>query len=242
MILPDAQRLYAVIDATWPAAAQRQVGPWTIRDGKGGGSRVSAATLTGTFEPNVLQLAEDAMRALDQTPLFMIRDGDNVLDAALADASYKVKDPVTLYAAPIADIATERPDGVFSFAAWPPLEIQQEIWCEGGIGPERIKVMSRAGCAKTTLLCRADERCAGSAYIGIDGEIAMIHALEIGAGFRRRGLARKLTVACAFWAKAQGAQFLTLATTDANVAANALYTSLGMTVVGQYHYRILLEG
>ena len=36
--------LYATLEATWPPAARRRVGPWTIRDGQGGGKRVSAAT------------------------------------------------------------------------------------------------------------------------------------------------------------------------------------------------------
>lgn len=180
------------------------------------------------------------MRALGQTPLFMIRKGDGALDTVLSDAGYTVKDPVTLYAAPISDVAIERPD-VMTISASPPLAIQAEVWAQGGIGPSRLAVMARADCAKMTLLCRADDKCAGSVYIGIDGECAMIHALEIGAGFRRRGLARALTIAATHWAQAHGADYLTLVTTDANVAANKLYTSLGMTVVGQYHYRISPE-
>ena len=69
----------------------------------------------------------------------------------------------------------------------------------------------------------------------------MIHALEIAVEYRRRGLARHLTQAAAFWAQDQGANYLTLVTTQANAGANALYSSLGMTLVGQYHYRTLPE-
>ena len=36
--------LFAAIDATWPPATMTQAGPWTIREGKGGGQRVSAAS------------------------------------------------------------------------------------------------------------------------------------------------------------------------------------------------------
>ena len=32
---------YAIIDATWPAAEYRRAGGFLIRDGQGGGSRVS---------------------------------------------------------------------------------------------------------------------------------------------------------------------------------------------------------
>jgi len=70
---------------------------------------------------------------------------------------------------------------------------------------------------------------------------AMLHALEIGSAFRRQGLAANMTRAAAFWAADNGADFLTLVTTKVNAGANALYTSLGMTVVGHYHYRFKSE-
>ena len=69
----------------------------------------------------------------------------------------------------------------------------------------------------------------------------MIHALEVAQDHRRQGLAAYLTRSSAFWAQTKGAAFLTLVTTQANDAANALYTSLGMTLVGHYHYRTLPE-
>ena len=40
-----AQDLYDVVDTTWPAAATHAIGCFTLRDGQGGGKRVSAATL-----------------------------------------------------------------------------------------------------------------------------------------------------------------------------------------------------
>ena len=33
----DLARIDATLDATWPAAATRTLGPWTLRDGRGGG-------------------------------------------------------------------------------------------------------------------------------------------------------------------------------------------------------------
>ena len=52
----------------------------------------------------------------------------------------------------------------------------------------------------------------------------------------------KRPAAC--WAEAEGATTLALAVTTRNAAARALYASLGMAVVGQYHYRMkpALEG
>ena len=66
----------------------------------------------------------------------------------------------------------------------------------------------------------------------------MLHALEILPIFRRHGLGRHLLIAAARWAQAQGALDLLLVVARANLAANALYASLGMGIVGQYHYRI----
>lgn len=241
MILPPADKLYAVIDATWPPFAKRAVGPWTIRiDGKGG-SRVSAATAEQAVQDSDIPDAEAAMREVRQTPLFMIGQEDGGLDALLAARGYLVKDPVTLYAAPVAPIASEPPPPVTAFTVWPPLAVQADIWAAGGIGQGRLDVMDRARSPKTSLLGRVDDRPAGTVFVGIAADCAMIHALEIAPPHRRRGLAAALTRAAAIWARSEGADYLALVVTQANQAANRLYTSLGMTAVGQYHYRILPE-
>ncbi len=241
MTLPDAQKLYAVIDGTWPSLAKRAVGPWTIRiDGKGG-SRVSAASAEQPVRDSDIPQAQEAMREVGQTPCFMIREGDHKLDYLLAARGYVIKDPVNLYAAPVGDIATERPPPVTAFTVWPPLAVQAEVWAAGGIGQGRLDVMDRARQPKTTILGRLNDRPAGTVFVGIAADCAMIHALEIAKEHRRQGLAQYLTRAAAFWAQDQGATLLTLVTTQANAGANALYTFLGMTLVGQYHYRILPE-
>lgn len=237
MTLPTAATLFEVIDTTWPAAATTQTGPWLIREGQGGGSRVSATTATERVTPDDIPLAEAAMNGLGQPCLFAIRD-DCALDTLLLSADYTVKDPSVLYAAPVDLIATERPPPVTSFEVWPPLQSQIDIWAAGGIGAGRLAVMDRAPQPKTTLLGRANDRPAGTAFIGMAQGCAMIHALEVMQVDRRQGLALHMTRAAAFWAKSQGATYLTLVTTQANVGANALYTSLGMQAVGQYHYRI----
>jgi GNAT superfamily N-acetyltransferase len=241
MTLPTVQKLYAVIDGTLTASAKQALGPWTIRMDDGGGSRVSAATAELNVGDADIPPAEEAMREAGQNPLFMIREGEDALDLWLAARGYLIKDPVNLYAAPVSDIATERPPPVTSFEVWPPLAAQAEIWDQGGIGKGRLAVMDRARHPKTSLLGRVNDRPAGTAYVGIAADCAMIHAIEIEAAHRRKGLARHLTRAAAFWAQDQGAAYLTLVTTQANDGANALYSSLGMTLVGQYHYRTLPE-
>ena len=236
---PTAAELYDVIEGTWPPANRTTVGPFIIREGQGGGSRVSAAT--GPADETDLPLAEEAMRALGQPCQFMIRDGEADFDAVLAGKGYRIKDPVTLYAAPIDRIATHRPPPVTTFEVWPALAIQADIWAEGGIGSERMAVMERADCPKTTILGRINDTPAGTAYVGISNGIAMFHALEVAQRFRRQGLAAHMIRAMAFWARENGAKHFALVVTEANVGANALYASLGFDVVGHYHYRILPE-
>jgi ribosomal protein S18 acetylase RimI-like enzyme len=98
--------------------------------------------------------------------------------------------------------------------------------------------MERATCLKSTFLGRSNDRPAGTVYAGISKEITMLHALEIAVEDRKQGLGKHLTRAVAVWGQSQGASHLALLCTKANTGANALYTSLGMQVVGQYHYRI----
>jgi N-acetylglutamate synthase len=241
MTLPSAQRCYRVIDVTWPPFVRQRVGPWTIRLDDSNSSRVCAASAMVPLQGGDIAQAAAAMRDAGQTPLFMIRETDSGLDGTLAALGYAVKDPVNIYAARLDTIAVSRPPPITTFEVWPPLAAQVEIWAAGGISAGRRAIMDRAPMPKTTILGRSGDQPAGSVFAGIDGDCAMIHALEIAVAHRRGGLARQMTVAAAFWAQTHGAQWLTLVTTRANTAANALYASLGMEVVGQYHYRVLPE-
>jgi GNAT superfamily N-acetyltransferase len=233
--LPDEDRLVAALEATWPAAAISRAGGFLIREGKGGGKRVSAAT-PDTGAPDI-DAADAAMRALGQTPLYMLRAGDAALDADLEERGFAVVDPVNLYVAPVATIAAEIPK-VRVFDIWEPLAICAEIWAEAGIGPARLAVMHRVAGPRTALLSRLGQMPAGTGFVACDGEVAMVHALEVRPEARRNGLARQMMQHAATWAGRNGATHLALAVTRANAGANALYSSLGMEVVGQYHYRM----
>ena len=237
-MMPDIRTLHAVTEATWPPASARRLGPWVIRDGQGGGKRVSAATAVGPVMQDDLPAAEEAMRALNQPPLFMIREGDEALDALLEAAGYAVIDPVNAYVTPVDILTREAPPRVTAFDIWEPMAIQRDIWAAGGIGPARIAVMERAKGPRTALFGRDDNRPAATGFVAIHDGMAMIHALEVLPRHRRRGLAAHLSRHAARWAQIHGATHLAVLCTRANDAANALYTSLGMTLVGQYHYRI----
>lgn len=233
---PDAAKLYDVCEGTWPPLSVRNEGVWTLRDGADGGKRVSAATAIGDVTDGDIPSAEVAMRGMGQRPLFMIREGDEELDALLAGRGYELIDEVQLYVAPI-DLLTDVPiPRVTCFTIWEPLAIMSEIWASGGVGPARLDVMARAH-AKTGILARWNEKPAGVAFAGVHDSVAMVHAVEVAEHQRKQGVAQWIMRAAAFWGAAQGATHIAVLCVTENKPANALYTKLGFTPVGTYHYR-----
>lgn len=177
------------------------------------------------------------MREMGQTPLFMIREGDDALDAMLDARGYELIDKVVLYALPIAQLTDKPLPRVTAFTIWEPLAIMAEIWAAGGIGPERLDVMGRAAC-KTGVLARWNEKPGGVAFVGVHDGTAMVHAVEVLPEQRQQGVAEWMMRAAALWAEGEGASHISCLCVEANTAANRLYTKLGFTPVGSYHYRI----
>ena len=238
MSRPSLATLFDVIDATWPCAARIEHGPWTLRRGAGGGSRVSAATTAGPVTSDQIDDAMAEMYGLDQDPIFMVRNGQEDFDAALEAKGLVIKDPVTLYSIALSDCGWPQPQRMTGFAMWPPLSVCLDIWQEGEIGPSRVAIMERAVAQKTALFGRVSDKPAGTGYVAINNKIAMLHALEVRKAHRQQGLGRELMYSAAYWADAHGATDLTILVTKANEPANGLYRSLGMTEVGGYHYRV----
>ena len=228
--------LFEVIDATWPAASVRDAGGFRIREGQGGGSRVSAASLLTRFEECDLETAIAAQRSLGQRPTFLLRPGEEALDTALAGRKFEAYDPVVILAADLAALPREVPP-VTAFAHWPPLAIARDIWAENGIGPARQAILDRAGTPKSAVLGRSRDRAAGAAFVAIHDRIAMLHALVVAPDFRRQGLARAIMAEACRWAATEGATRLSLVVTKANTAALALYRDLGLQPACAYHYR-----
>ena len=236
MTLPSTHRMLAGIDATWPPAEYLEAGPWLLRRGDGGGQRVSAASTTDQMAE--LAPAEAGMRAWGQTPLFLLTPDQTELDRRLAGAGYTVNDPTALHAAPVASLANGRDETVKVFRVASPLAMADEIWIGGGIGPGRRAVMARAKGPCMTLLARVDDRPIGVAFVAVDGNIAMIHAIEVTPEHRRKGGGELLIRGAARFAAEHGAAWLALAAEEANAPARALYDKLGFAVAGSYHYRI----
>ena len=206
MSLPDARRMYRVSEATWPPREAVEAGPWTLRDGAGGGKRVSAATQRAAFDAaDDLPAAEDAMRILGQDPLFMIRQGDEALDAELAARGYQVIDPVRILVCPIAQLTDVPVPLVTAFTVWEPLAIMVDLWQEAGIGEARLRVMNRAKGPKTGLFGRIKDSPAGVGFCAIHDGVAMVHALEVSPRYRGLGLGAWLMRAAAHWARSRRA-------------------------------------
>jgi GNAT superfamily N-acetyltransferase len=234
---PSAPSLYQVTEATWPPAKVWTEGAITLRDGAGGGKRVSAATCDGVPEAHALSQAEAAMRDMGQAPLFLIREGEEALDDTLDQAGYKIVDPVVAYVTRTKALTDQPIPRVTTFCIWEPLAMMREIWDAGGIGPARRDVMARAE-TKTGILARWNEKPAGAAFVGAHKDIAMVHVVEVVPHQRRQGVAQWIMRQAAFWAQDQGTEWLAVLCTDANVGANALYQGLGFEAVARYHYRV----
>lgn len=232
--------LIPVLAATWPSAAMQTVGPFTVPTADPGGNRVSAARLGDSTARSVseeeLTAAQAAMEAQGRRPLFQVLDHQTPLSDMLDAQGYIARDATDAMVIRAADLAATPPP-VTAFTIWPPLAIQTELWEAGGITAPRRAIMQRATCPKTSLFGRITDKPAGAAFIGIHGDIAMLHALEVAPIARRKGLAVHMMRAAAEWAVANRAEWLSILVTQQNVAAQGLYASLGMQPVGTYHYR-----
>lgn len=235
-MIPDIATLYDVSEGTWPPERTWVEGPWTLRDGAGGGKRVSAATALGEVDEADVVQAEAAMQSIGQRSLFMIREGEEALDALLATRGYDRIDEVVVYVAPIDLLTDQAVPRVTCFSIWKPLAIMNEIWASGGIGAERLAVMDRAK-VKTGILTRWNEKPAGVAFAAVHNGVTMVHAVEVLTHQRKLGVAQWMMRAAAFWGAKQGAQHLAVLCVADNKPANALYTKLGFTRAGTYHYR-----
>lgn len=238
MSSPTTNSLFDAIDATWAPRSMHRAGDWVLRDGGGGGNRVSAASFHGQDPATAdISQAEAAMIRSERQPLFMVRPGQEDLDRLLIARNYKKFAPVNIYTGVAGKLAEHAPTGLAALPCAAPLAIQKEIWAEGGIGPERLAIMTRVSSPKTMFLARNDNHPAGTAFVAIHKNIGMLHALEVRRSARRKGVGADLTRAAARWCAEQGAQFFAVLVTRENLAGNALYARIGMEKIAQYHYR-----
>lgn len=240
-MITDPARLADALEATWPAAAVDDAAApgWRLRRGDGGGKRVSAASALIFGDVPDIDAAEAAMTAMGQDRLFMLRPGEEALDHALSARGYDLIDPVVIYVGdPAVLAALKAPKGVRWVEARARLALLDDIWRGGGVGHGRRAVMARCTGPSAMLMARTDAATAGVAFVGVDGDVAMIHAVEVRPERRREGAGRALLAGAAQIALDHGATTLALAVTEANEGARALYEGARMAEAARYHYRL----
>lgn len=231
---PSQIDLFNAVDATWAPFAFHNLDGWMIREGAGGGQRVSAATIqpdTQTFQINA---AATKMVSLGQTPLFMIRNTDTGLDAELHGLGYDIVDPVVILMAPTIELLSYPPNKMQTVCTlYKPDANAKIIWAAGGIDQGRLDVMARVKGKKAVLV--AGEM--GVAFAAAHGNVAMVHAVEVASQHRRKGVANAMMYKAFEWARDAGCEWVAVLTVHANIPARTLYENLGMVRAAAYHYR-----
>jgi GNAT superfamily N-acetyltransferase len=238
-MLKNGSDIFEAIDVTWPAEKFLEIPKWKLRRSAKGGKRVSAATAIGAPDISDIKLAENKMVQWHQDKLFMIKKNEILLDEALSASGYRVIDPTNIWSISSKKLSIQETLPVKAFTIFPPLAIQRELWRENHIPPSRIEIMDRVKTHKTTIFGRINARPAASAFVAVSNKFAMVHALVVDKKCRRQGMGKFVMQKVGSWAYQMGAESVVALCTEKNCSANILYKSLGMQVIGKYHYRVL---
>lgn len=226
------------LEDTWPPEQVIHFDNWTIRISDGAGKRASAISLEGTWEETSFRKLKDLLRKLGKSEIFMIYQSDSLFEKELNKLNYQVFDKSYIFEIPVTELIKSKPPPISMFSIWPPLHIQKELWNSNGIGWQRQSVMNRVSQIKTSILGRWSDNPVASAFIAKSGNVAFLHALVVDENFRQQGVAKALMRHAGQWAHKHNCSKLMVVTTEANVAATSLYTSLEFQLVNKYHYRI----
>lgn len=236
---PSPNDLFKALEETWPPALVTQKGKYRVFSGEGGGKRVSATRVFEDLQEDETAEFEELLKNDADSQLFQLTPDQVIADKILQDRGYQIVDPTVLMSSSINDLHLPDVPPVTTFLGWPELQVQREVWAEGGIGSPRIAVMHRVHGPKITVLGRINDRVMGTCFAAISDGIAMVHALEIRDAARRQRLGTYMMAAASHWAaESHGAAYLAIATTEANAAAQALYEKIGMHKTCRYHYRV----
>ncbi|AGT07665.1 GNAT family N-acetyltransferase [Paracoccus aminophilus] len=230
--------LAQAFETTWPAAEYHDIGGFRVGRGLGGGGRISSARALGPdWHADGIEAAAQLQRDWDQPETFRVWSEETALADALTARGFRQDRPTLVMAVEAAQLTDREIPLVTVFPIWPPLAIQREIWAEGNIAGPRQAAMERvAPLPHTSLLGRIEDHASASAFVAADGDVAMIHAIEVEPKMRRKGMADWLLRGAAHWARDHDASRLALAVTAANAPAIALYEKLGFAPVARYGY------
>ena len=227
-----------LLEDTWPPGELIHFDNWTIRISNGAGKRASAISLEGVWEEASFIRLKKFLKRLGKSEIFMIYQSDSLFEKELDKLNYQVFDKSYIFEIPVTKLIKNKPPPISMFSIWPPLHIQKELWNSNGIGWQRQSVMNRVSQIKTSILGRWSDNPVASAFIAKSGNVAFLHALVVDENFRQQGVAKALMRHAGQWAHKHNCSKLMVVTTEANVAATSLYTSLEFQLVNKYHYRI----
>ena len=254
MKLNNSSPIFEVIDLTWPAEEFHELSRWKLRKSLKGGKRVSAATSTETPAISDIVFAEDKMTSWRQEKLFMIRPDQKNLDEALKNRGYRFIDPTNIWSISSKTLSLQQVPPVTAFSIYPPLAIQRELWMGNGLDPSRMEIMDRVKTPKTTKIKPSFSPAFSKAlniFVGIEiispgfkivssfPSTAMVHALVVDLKCQRQGMGKFVMQKVGDWAYHMGAENVVALCTKENQSANCFYKSLGMHLIGGYHYRLL---
>lgn len=228
--------LARAFEATWPAAEHADAGGFRCGRAPGAGGRVNSAVALGPWTAADIDTASDIFRGWDQPPVFRVADDAGDLRVALEERGFARGNPTAIMTCPVAALTDQPIPPIMALPVWPPLAIQRDIWAAGNITPARQAVMWRVPDPCAAILGRINDRAAGAGFVAIHADVAMVHAVEVLADWRRMGLAGWMMRQAGFWAAEHGAERMGLAVSRANRGAVALYESIGFREMAGYAY------
>jgi N-acetylglutamate synthase len=232
--------------AAWPASETANIDGWLWRCSGGGSQRansVSPLAFHGRDIEAAISAVEKRYRERGVPPMFQVCDINEPadLDTRLQQRGYRLQEPCTTLAKPIAAETGGTIEADIEIA-----EAPNDGWLSvyvSGITPNRRgfapAILARVPRPRAFFLLRHGGEPAATALGVVAEGVVVAECVMTHANLRRIGGASRIMRALETWGGQQGATIAALQAVTANTPAQALYAKLAYTRVGGYHYRVL---
>jgi len=233
----DILALEAVTARGWPAPETAWLGSWLLRAGGGWTRRANSALALGDPGmpvPDALDAvrswyAERGLPALLAVPLPTQARADHTA----ARLGWTVDVETEVLTAPVGAAAVHS-DVLLSDTLTPHWEA---VYQARTVPPVARRILTAPDTVTFASIVRDGQTVAIGRGVVVDDWLG-VAAVEVLPGYRRRGLARRLTAGLLGWGAARGAHRCYVQVESANAAALTLYASLGFTRHHRYRNRI----
>lgn len=236
-----------------PAEQVEQLGSWWLRRTR------SPAWWRGTALPHGAATRDELRRLIPAAERFYARHGaatrfqvspgvcPDELDASLADRGYRWDGPMSLQAAPIANVrADAAADPASVRVAEAPTPAWFEVWYavhgEGSDPRLEWDMLDRVRQPSAYASVLADDAVVAVGRAVLETGWVGVFGMATRPEARGRGAGRRVLAALADWAAARGAGGMYLQVEGDNDAAVRLYGKAGFTEACRYHYRTASPG